>query len=207
MCGGGGDNGAAARQQTAMMEAQNSKHDAAVTAGKTSIDDAFKQFDDPYYAKFSKTYNDTYQPQLDQQYGIARDKLTAILAGRDTLDSSMGADALAKQGKTYNDTQVDIASKAGDAANGLRSTVDTTKGNLYAENQNVADPLTMATQAQSQAGALVAPQSYGNLSNVFADGLSSFSTANKANAQSMNPWAWNGGQSQAPSGQGSAVFG
>lgn len=212
MCfgGGGGDNGAAAaaREQTAMMEAQNKKHDDAVTAGKSSIDQAFAQFDDPYYAKFAQTYKDTYNPQLDDQYAIAKDKLTAILAGRDTLDSTIGANAIAQQGKTYNNTQADIANKATDASNGLRTQVDTTKGNLYAQNAAVADPLTMATQAQAQSGAIVSPQSYPTLSNVFADGLSSFATANKTNSQSMNPWSWNGGSSpNVPSGNGSAVFG
>lgn len=211
MCfGGGGDNGAAAaaQQQTDMMEAQNAKHDAAVTQGKSSIDQAFQQFDDPYYQKFAQTYKDTYNPQLNDQYALAKDKLTAILAGRDTLDSSIGADAISRQAKTYNDTQAAIGNKASDAANGLRSTVDNTKGQLYAENNNVADPLTMASQAQAQAGSIVSPQSYPTLSNVFADGLAGFSTANKANAQSMDPWAWNkGGGSTAPSGDGTAVFG
>lgn len=208
MCGGGGDNGqAAAREQTRLMEEQNAKHDNAVKTGKTQIDEAFAQFDDPYYAKYAQTYKDTYNPQLDDQYATAKDKLTAILAGRDTLDSSIGADAITKQTKTYNDTQTDIGNKSQDAANGLRTQVDTTKGNLYATNSAVADPLTMATQAQASAGSIVNPASYPSLSNVFADGLSSFATANKTNSQSMNPWSWNQGGATAPSGTGSAVFG
>lgn len=209
MCfGGGGDGGAAAaREQTAMMERQQAKHDAAVTEGKGSIDTAFSQFDDPYYDKYAKSYKDVYNPQLDQQYAIAKDKLTSILAGRGTLDGSVGANALSQQSKTYNNSQTDIANKAGDAKNSLKAAVDTTKGNLYAQNSAAADPLTMASQAQAQAGALVAPQAYPTLSNIFADGLSSFATANKTNAQSMSPWSWNGGGSTAPAGTGSAIFG
>jgi hypothetical protein len=68
----------------------------------------------------------------------------------------------------------------------------------------------MASQAQAQAGALVSPQSYPTLSNVFADGLSGFATANKANkesASSANVWPWNRPQTDtAPSGQGTAIF-
>lgn len=215
MCGGGGgDNGAAAtaaaaQQQTAMMEAQNAKHDSAVSAGKSSIDDAFAQFDDPYYQKFAQIYKDALNPQLDQQYVLARDKLTAVLAGRDTLDSTPGAQALSQQSKTYNDTQATIGNNATSAANSLRTNVDNTKGQLYAENTATADPLTMAAQVQAQSGALVAPQPSPTLSNVFADGLSSLATTNKANSQSMNPYPWNqsGTTSQAPSGNGSAVFG
>src|SRR5690349_7573710 len=98
MCLGGGDNGAAdaAREQTRLAEALNAKHDKAVSDGKFAIDDAFKSFDDNYYRDFSKTYRDTYNPQLDDQFSIARDNLSAILAGRETLDSSIGADALAR---------------------------------------------------------------------------------------------------------------
>ena len=169
------------------MEDQQAAHDSAVTQGKGSIDDAFKQFDQPYYDKYAQTYKDTYNPQLDQQYGIAKDKMIATLAGTDQLDGSEGANALGLQTQQYNNSQADIANHATDAENTLKSNVDTTKGNLYTMNAATADPLTMASQAQSQAGAIVAPQAYPTLSNVFADGLSSVATAQKANANSMNP--------------------
>jgi len=206
MCGGDNGAAAAAQQQTALMEAQNTKHDAAVTAGKSSIDDAFKQFDDPYYAGFTKSFKDAYNPALDDQYSQAKDKLTAILAGRDILDSTPGAEAVSRQAKTYNDAQSDIGNKATDATNSLRSTVDNTKGQLYAENANVADPLSMATQAQAQAGSIVSPQSYPTLSNVFADGLAGVSTGVKANQQSMNPWFQAPAGPKLASGNGSGVF-
>jgi hypothetical protein len=121
MCGGDSNPGAAqAAEQTRLTEAQQAWHDAAVSEGKSKIDQAFSAFDDPYYAKFAQTYKDTYNPQLDEQYGIAKDKLTSIMAGRDTLDSTAGANAIAQQSKTYNNTQADIANKATDASNNLR---------------------------------------------------------------------------------------
>lgn len=198
-----------AAQQIDMMSQQNTKHDEAVAAGKTAIDDAFSGFNQPYYDAYGAAYKNNYEPGLDQDYSLAKGKLTAILAGRDTLDGTVGANALSQQQKTYNNAQGDIANHAADAQNGLRSTVDNTKGQLYAQNINAADPLSMAAQAQAQAGALVAPQSYPTLSNVFADGLSALGTANKANAGSMNPAPWNvgGGGPPLASGNGSALFG
>src|SRR5207237_1213668 len=104
MCfgGGGGDNGAAAaaQQQTAMMEAQQKKHDDDVTAGKKSIDDAFGQFNDDYYGTYKNKYLGAANPQLQDQYGIAKDKLVSTLAGRDMLESSVGANGLAQLDKT-----------------------------------------------------------------------------------------------------------
>jgi hypothetical protein len=199
--------GAAATQQAQLMEQQQAKHDAAVTQGKQSIDDAFSQFNDPYYDSYGQTYKDTYNPQLDQQYALAKDKLIAKLAGTDQLGSGVGNNAIALQDQTYNNSKADIANHATDAENSLRSAVDNTKSNLYTENNATADPLTMASQAQSQSGAIVAPQSYPTLGNVFADGLNSVATATKANSQSMTPY-FTPTQNSAPSGGGgSAVWG
>jgi hypothetical protein len=204
---------AAAQAQIDMMERRQKQHDSAVLSGKGAIDDAFKGFDQPYYDRYRDSYVQNYEPQLDQDYSRAKGKLTAILAGRDTLDSSIGADSLAAQQKTYNNAQADITNRAADATNGLKSTVSNTKGQLYANNVNAADPLAAAAQAQAQAGALVNPASYPTLSNVFADGLSAFSTANNANKQSANasnlfPWNAQQQNSNSPlaSGNGSGVF-
>lgn len=211
MCFSGGNDDAqnAAHNQEEMTRLRQEQHEGAVNQGKAKIDESFAQFDDPYYQHYTDAYKGAYNPQLDDQYSKARDKLTAILAGRGTLESSVGANSVAQLGKTYNDAQADIGNKAADATNAFKAKVDTTKGNLYQTNAAAADPLSAATMAQSSAGTLVAPQSYGNLGNVFGDALGAFSTANKANSQSMNPWPWNqqGGNAGAPSGMGSAIYG
>lgn len=181
---------AAAAKQQKMIEAQQKKHDDAVTAGKGSIDSAFSQFDDPYYQKYGQTYEDTYNPQLTDQYGIAKDKLIATLAGRDQLEGSVGANALGQLDKTYATNQTDIANKALDAENGLKSSVENTKTSLYGMNAAAADPLESAATAQAQAGALAAPGSMPSLGNVFAGALAPFGSAVKSNATSMNPYSY-----------------
>lgn len=183
------DNGAAAaaQQQTQMLEAQQAKHDSDVAAGKTSIDNAFSQFDQPYFDKFGQAFQNNYQPQLTDQYGIAKDKLTAMLAGTDQLGSSVGNNSQAMLDKDLAYGQSDIANKSADAENNFKTSVDNTKSNLYNLNASAADPEMMAQQAQAQSGAIVAPQSYPTLSNYFGDALNSVATATKANQGSMYP--------------------
>jgi hypothetical protein len=149
------------------MEDQQRKHDEAVASGKASIDSAFGQFDPAYYDRYKQSYLDAYNPQLNDQYAVAKDKLISALAGRDTLESSIGANALSQLDKTKHNAEVDIGNAATDASNGLRSKVDSAKSNLYSLNASAADPLATASQAQSQAGAIVSPQSYPTLTDVF----------------------------------------
>src|SRR4051812_33797147 len=107
---GGGDNGAqqAAAQQQAAIQKQEDDRKAAIGQGKTSIDDAYKQFDDPYFANYTKTYTDAQNAPLADQYGIAKDKLVAALAGRDTLESTGGINAVSQLDKTNQDAQAQI---------------------------------------------------------------------------------------------------
>src|SRR5690242_12691778 len=125
MCFGSSDNpaAAAAAQQTQLMEQQNAKHNQDVQTGAQKIGDAFSNFNDDYYNKYAQSYRDVYNPQLTDQYGIAKDKLTAMLAGNDQLGGSVGNNSMAQLEKTYANGQADIANKSTDAANGLRANV------------------------------------------------------------------------------------
>jgi hypothetical protein len=177
----------AAQQQISMIEAQQHRHDQAVAQGKSSIDKAFEQFTPDYFNKYKQSYIDAYNPQLKDQYGIAKDSLTASLADRDILESTPGANAFGQLSKTLNNTEAEIGNRATDASNGLRATVDNTKTNLYGLNANAADPLTVAAQAQAQSGAIVSPQSMSPLGNVFAGVLGPYAAAQKTNQSGMTP--------------------
>jgi hypothetical protein len=89
----------------------------------------------------------------------------------------------------------------------LRSKVDSAKTNLYSLNASAADPLATASQAQSQAGAIVSLQSYPTLNDVFAGALAPFATAARTYAQrrpeGIDQPAVAGGNS---SNRGSAIF-
>ncbi len=194
----------AAQQQQMTRDAEDQRQ-AAIAKGKSSIDDSFKQFDDPYFANYAQAYKDAQNAPLADQYGIAKDKLIAALAGRDTLESTGGINAMSQLNKTNEDAQGSIGAAATDAANGLRTTVNNAKTGLYAENAAAADPLAAATTSQATAGTIVAPQSQPTMSNVFAGALAPFATAQKVNSQSLYPNS--GGNGTAPiSGNGSGMF-
>lgn len=205
----GGDNGqtaAAAAQQSALIEKQAQAHNDAVTQGKGAIDNAFSGFNDNYFKDYTKAYTGAYDPQVADQYNIARDKLTATLAGNGTLGGSVGNNSMAQLDKTRANEEATIGNQAVDATNSLKTTVGNAKTNLYNLNTTAADPSTMASQAQNTAGAIVAPQAYPTLGDVFGGVLAPVAAAAKTNQTSMNPFT--GKNFFAPtSGNGSAIFG
>lgn len=195
-----------ALQQQQQTQAQEDQRQAAIATGKSSIDSAFSQFTPDYYNNYTNTYTAAQDAPLADQYGIAKDQLTAALAGRDTLESSGGANALSQLDKTNEDAQAQIGANATDATNALKSNVNNEENSLYAENENAADPLAAASQAQATAGTLVAPQSVPTMSGVFSSALAPFATAAKTNSASMFPQSLP--NMNAPlSGNGSGAFG
>lgn len=200
----------AANNQQAQITAQQQAHDSAVAAGKSNIDTAFSSFTPDYFKGIQSSYTKAYEPQLDDQYGIARDQLTAALAGNDTLGSTAGANSTAMLQKQYNTSQSDIASKGQDAANTAQANVNNEKTNLYNMNSSAADPLAAQTSAQAATGALVSPQSYPSLGNVFGAALSPIASATKTAAGSPyypNPNAGIGFGSAPIGGNGSGQIG
>lgn len=175
--GGGQPAASAANNQIALMEAQQRQHDAAVQQDTGAVKDAFSQFTPDYYSNFENTYENAYDPQLTDQYNIARDKETAQLAGTDQLEGSSGAYQMGQLDKAYGTAQGQIANSAADATNSLRSTVNNSENNLYSLANQAVDPLSFASQAQQSAGAIVAPQSYPTLGSVFGAALSPLASA------------------------------
>lgn len=193
-----------ALQQQQQTQAQEDQRQAAVSQGRTAIDSAFSQFTPDYYNNYTKAYTAAQDAPLADQYGIAKDSLTAALAGRDTLGSSSGNNAQAQLDKTNEDAQASIGNAATDATNQLKSNVSNQQNALYAENAAAADPLAAASAAQAAGGAIVAPQSVPQMSNVFGAALAPFATAAKVNSTSLYPTT--GQNFNAPvSGNGSMV--
>lgn len=192
---GGKDN-----SQAMALQAQNDQRraeeerQARIRQGKTNIDTAFSQYDNNYFDNYKKSLTDVYTPDIQRQYDLAKDKLTATLAGRGQLESTPGAFQFGELEGTRTGSLADVGNKAVDAANDLRSKVEGAKTNLYSLNANVADPSMAASQASGAAASIVAPQSLSPLGSVFANVLNGLSTVNKSDATSMNPsLPWNQG--------------
>lgn len=147
---------------------QATDREAKITTGKQSIDDAFGVFSPDYFSKYTKAYTDNYNPEVDRQFGVAKQGVEYDTARKGTQDSTAGQKQFADLTRDYGTQRAAIGSQAIDATNKLRSNVDAQKTNLYAQNSSSADPGLSAIQAVSSAGSLGTPAQYSPLGNLFA---------------------------------------
>lgn len=185
---------------SAAMEMRELMRQHNINLGKISIDQAFSKFGDDYYKKYRDDYTGYYFPQLDEQYGKVTDKMTAVLADRGILSSSIGSNKFADLAKEHSNARTNISNEALDAANKLRGQVESAKSNLYSLNEASADPQAINAQAIGQATALVAPPTYSPLGNIFAGALDAF--GNYMSARQNRP-SQGGYTSPYPTGYGS----
>lgn len=205
--GGGNNNSqqAALAAQQAQARAEEERQ-GRIREGKAGIDTAFQQFDPTYYQNYQNTVKDYYTPDVNRQYDLAKDKMIATLAGRGTLESTVGASKFGELEGTRTGALAEVGNKAVDASNELKSKVEGAKTNLYQLNANVADPSLAASQASGAAASIVAPQTLSPLGSVFANVLNGIGTVNKSDATSMNPsLPWNQGYWSPAGGRGSSM--
>ena len=185
MCFGGGNSAQASADATSkQITDQEAARQAAVTAGNKNIDTAFSKFDDPYFTGYQNAYKGYYNPQVDTQYHDAEGTLESGLARNGIDNSSIAASQIGRLFGDYSDQKAAIGNQAVDASNKLRSDVSNEKSNLYALNSASADPAQANTQALAASTALVAPQTFSPLGNVFANFISPYTAY--ANAYSNN---------------------
>jgi len=192
MCFGGGGSNKAAAQQAAQAKAEEAARQERIVQGRSNIDNAFGQYNDAFYNKYKDDYTNYYAPQLDQQYSRSVDELTAALAGRGMLESSVGAEQMARLRETLADQKANIANQGMDAANALRAKVEQGKNDLYSLNEASADPAGINARAAASSASFAAPQAYSELGNVFASTLSPLLAFQTADQNSINPkLPWN----------------
>jgi hypothetical protein len=143
----------------------------SIDLGKIAIDKNFNQFDNGYYKDYRKDYTNYYDPQVQDQYHQTNDKLVGSLADRGMLESSVGNSAQADLFKKLGEAKTNISNEALDAANKLRSNVQSAKSNLYSLNEASADPMGVNAQAVGSATALVQPPTYSPLGQLFTSAL------------------------------------
>jgi hypothetical protein len=198
----------AAQQAAKKQRAAEKDRQDRIRKGQKGIDTAFSQFNPQYYDQYKQSFGNFYLPQIEEQYGKAKDKLTAVLAGRGMLESSVGAQRFADAERTRADASADIGNRGMDAANDLRSRVESAKGNLYQLNSSAADPSLAASQASGQAMSFAAPPPLSPLGQVFAGTLQGLGQYNKMDANSMNPQLpWNSTSAAPITGRGSSYNG
>lgn len=146
---------------------QADERQGAIRQGQQQIDRQFGVFDAPYYDKFKKDYTDYYNPQVDEQFGDAKQKLTYNLARTGTRDSSGGQKQFGDLVEAYGQQREGVANKAIQGASALRGQVEQSKSDLYSQNTAAADPALAGISASTRAGALQSPGVYSPIGDLF----------------------------------------
>jgi hypothetical protein len=168
MCGG-----SAPKDNSGQVAAdQEAKRQANITAGTQAVNDAFsKSFTPGYYTGVTDNYTNYYNPQLDQQYQEALNKLTYQLGQQGILQSTEGDHQLGLLKQSYDTNKATVANNGANAAQTARANVNTQKNALLAQAQQAGDPSALAAQASEAAAAIPSPVSYSPLGSVFAGAL------------------------------------
>lgn len=157
---GGGDGGAADREAA---------RQANIKAGYDQIQTIFGGFNDDFYNQRSTAYQEFAQPQLDQQYEEAVKQLTFALSRNGRLDSSAAGEQKAKLQKDYDQQKTSLSDKGLQFSNDARSSVERARGDLVSLNSNLANPATIANEAQGRLAGLQAMPSFEPLAPLFVN--------------------------------------
>ncbi len=168
-----GNNGAARQAQLDAertrqeLRQQEDERQGKIRTGQGRIDEAFGQFDEPYFSNFRQSYINSKNPGVADQYTSAKDRLIAALADRGVLKSTIAANSLGDLERRRNDVLGGISDEAFDAANSFRGKVQQSKSDLYALNTASADPDMIATRARGESTALIPPRQTSELGDLF----------------------------------------
>lgn len=155
---------------------QATEREAKVREGQGKVDQAFSVFDPAYYDKFRQTYTDYYNPQVDKQFGEAKQGLQYNLARGGQTNSSAGQKKFGDLIDSYGQKREQVAAQGLDASNKLKGDVESQKSDLYAQNTASADPSLSAISAVSRAGSLQTPPAYSPLGDLFGGLVNAGST-------------------------------
>lgn len=169
-------------QAEAEAKAAEAKRQADIALGNTNIDNAFAQYNPAYYDTYKQTYVNAQNPQIDDQFAKAKDKLIAALAGRGTLDGTAGFAKMAEAQKVNDNARIQVANEAENATADLKGRVSDKKTGLYALNQAAADPVGAQAQATGAATALAAPAATSPLGDIFANILAPYAAFRQSQA-------------------------
>ncbi|CAB4120908.1 hypothetical protein UFOVP4_5 [uncultured Caudovirales phage] len=126
-------------------------------------------FNEDFYNKRKQAYVDYATPQLDRQYGNAKDQTVYALDRSGLLSSSAGIKKNADLTDTFDQARIGIANKGLDVANQARSDVEAARSNLVNQLNATGDDQAAAAGAVRNAAALNAPQGMSPVGQLFSD--------------------------------------
>ncbi len=173
MCLGGGGS---AKRAAAQARADEAARQARIAQGRQSIDDTFNQtYNDDFFSNIGKSYNDYYNPQVDQQFNDAQKKLTFNLGRQGLSGSTAASDQFGRLQEKYDQERANIANQSLQAQQTARGNVEQQRNQLYSINNSTADPAAAAASARDAMKGITTQPSFTTLGNLFADFLNNAS--------------------------------
>jgi len=170
MGGGGGDGGAAERKR------QEEERQGRIRAGNTAINDTFGQFDDNFYTGRREAYTSYAQPQINQQYEDAFEKLRKTLAASNLSQSSIAARRRGRLEEQLGEMTRKMNLKGQEYENKARGDIETARSGLQSQNMNMADPALASANALTRAQQLNEVPVFDPLVNLFASASEGLAT-------------------------------
>lgn len=197
---------ALADQQAALTQQWQTGRAQEAGNATDAIKSAFAQFTPDYYSGYAKAYTGNYDPEVERQYGVAKQNLEYGLARQGIGQSQSAATQQGLLAQDKGRQETDIANRAVDATTALQGNVENAKQSLLStalSDQTLGSPISPGSadaitaqfdqtskalsQVKSQAGdvvnTLAAPPTYNALGNLFgsaASGVASYVAGNQA---------------------------
>jgi hypothetical protein len=198
--GGGKDKSAErAAEEARQREAQRQ---ARLSQGRSSIESAFSEFDDPYYDSRSKAYTDWALPQLDTQFANQKKQLIYALSRGGKLSSSTAAEKQRELQEEYARNRQMVESKGQDYSTGAKTDVADNRAQLLSILGSTEDPTTVANEAARRAALMRESPSFDPLGNLFSDIAGTIGKVQSANTAGT---AFSGGGLFSSGGSGRIV--
>lgn len=144
-----------AREAAEKARADEEARQMLIKGNRANVDNAFQGFNDDFFKSTADKYVGAYLPSLEEDRARSLDQLKAALAGRGTLESTVGINSISDLEKKYGSERASIASRGSDFANSIREKVNTQKNSLYDAANSAADPQGFAARATGEATSLV----------------------------------------------------
>ena len=187
--GGGGDDGAKKAEK---------KRQGRIAQGMNWINQTFGKYTDDFFNTRMQDYLSWANPQVEDQYGKAKEELTYALARQyGTTQTSTAAEKQAELAKAYGLAKTAQVEQGQAVANQARGNVEDARTNLVAQLNATADPDAAASAAIRQSELLNKTDPYTPLGELFAN-------VTEGLAASQYPYGLMGAQ---PTAYGSAATG
>jgi hypothetical protein len=182
-CGSSSDKGAEAAR------AEEERRQEAIRQGVRNVDAQFTGFNEDFYSKRAKAFEDFALPQLAQQTQDTTKQLIYQQARRGMLDSSATRYLTNRLKSETAKQQQGITDQGQTQANALRQSVNQAKGDLYNQATLTADPAMAQRQAISAAATLQLPSSFAPVSNFLQGWANTYLADRVAQTYDSNPYS------------------